>query len=91
MKPESIIRPLLALLLGASTLLAASCASPAPKSAQAKDYDEVYDTGSNLPRRVPKHHADDASTATGVETVGAEALAGTSDHAIIKNPPGVGK
>lgn len=33
MKPESIIRPLLVVLLGASALLAASCASPAPKSA----------------------------------------------------------
>jgi ABC-type oligopeptide transport system substrate-binding subunit len=90
MKQKTLVRSLLALLAGAAALLATSCASPAPKSASAdKDYDEVYETGSNLPKRIPKKKkSDDASTASQTQTLSAEALAGTQDHTAFKAPAG---
>ena len=93
MKNTTTHRCLLALLLGAATLPVASCAGPAKKAAKDQDYIEVYDTGSNLPRRIPKtKKAADASTADDTQTVDPNALNAVNErNATAKAPAGLGK
>jgi len=87
MKPHTKIRLTLALISAA--FLVASCASPPPKSAGADEYEDVYETGSNLPKRVKKKHPGDATAGSQVQTVSAQALAPGADTATFKPPPGV--
>ena len=93
MKSNAILRPFLAVLLGTSAVLVTSCASPPPKSAKEKDYIEVYDTGSNLPRRIPKDKkAADASTASQTQSVDPDALAAAAQRSMVtKTAAGVTK
>ncbi len=84
---KRIALPALSLVLIGS--LFAGCAGKPQKASDDDQYEYVYQTGSNLPVRVPKKKkTDDASTASNVQQASGEVLRGVTGEKPFHNPTG---